>query len=211
VLPKDSAKEVDKIKLMSQCIQNIDDIDSSADDIDGNNETILEFNDAFNDTKTTINVLPIINNETTSNESDGTSIDEVIDSCFATCNRNGIDHYRSRTKENQIDFNDISESDDELKYEENEENSEPSNENHSPPIMLARISEISSSTDSDSDSKNKTKRKGKKGKCFHLIPVQIHRQNILKRKIIVINQHRLVAVLMNIHLNPSVLGNKKKE
>jgi len=38
---------------------------------------------------------------------DDSSISDVINSCLNACNRHGIDYYRKKEPETQLDFNDI--------------------------------------------------------------------------------------------------------
>ncbi|XP_022173099.1 transcriptional regulator ATRX homolog isoform X2 [Myzus persicae] len=172
VSPKRSKNEVNKLENIHQFLSTIDGSDSGTDNDTLNEENSLEsVKGIFTEIKNSIGI-PQTNIENNSgDESDDSSIDDVINSCLTACKKRSIDHYNKKIRSNINDVDTIIESD----GFENEVSSDLSDlsDVHNNTTIVTRSRQlspfkVSSTSDSDSDVylNLNTKTKGKKRKLL---------------------------------------------
>ncbi|XP_060869537.1 transcriptional regulator ATRX homolog [Metopolophium dirhodum] len=172
VSPKRLKNEVNKLENINQFLSTIDGTDSDTDNDSLNEENSLEsVKGIFTEIKNSVEIPQINTEDNSGDESDNSSIDDVINACLTACKRRSIDHYQKKSQSEINNMDTVFESD----QSENKDIADlielsDIHDNTTIVTRSGRLSplKISSTSDSDSDFdfKGKTKTKGTKRKLL---------------------------------------------
>ncbi|XP_027843742.2 transcriptional regulator ATRX homolog isoform X2 [Aphis gossypii] len=173
VSPKRSKNEINKLETINQFLSTLDETDSGTDNDYHNDENSFEsVKSIFNEIESSVGI-PQINIENNSgNDSDDSSIDDVINSCLTACKGRNIEHYHKKTQESQTNINDMDTMSESELDNEDIEMSESSDVHNNTTIVTRSKQQSSfkmlsiSDDDSDIDFKIKNKTKATKRKLL---------------------------------------------